>query len=104
MFIEQRTYTFKAGTVPQFMALYEEEGLAIQKSILGNMVGYFTSEFGTLNQTVHLWQYQSFEDRAARRAALAANEQWQAFFAKVAPMLISQESKILQPTSFSPIK
>lgn len=104
MFIEQRTYTFKTGTVPQFMALYEKEGLAIQKETLGNMLGYFSSELGTLNQTVHLWGYDSLDDRMARRAALAANPQWQQFLAKIFPILITQESKILLPAPFSPIR
>ena len=37
MIVEQRTYRFKAGKVPTFMAIYEEKGLEIQKRILGNL-------------------------------------------------------------------
>ncbi|MCO4843999.1 MAG: NIPSNAP family protein [Yoonia sp.] len=103
MIVEQRTYRFKAGKVPTFMAIYEEKGLEIQKRILGNLIGYFATEIGPLNETVHLWGYASLDDRAARRAALMADEGWRAFLAEILPLLEMQETKILLPTGFSPI-
>ena len=57
-----------------------------------------------LNQTVHMWGYSSLDDRQKRRAELVAEPQWQAFLAEVMPLLITQESKILVPAPFSPIK
>jgi len=103
MIVEQRTYRFKAGKVPTFMAIYEEKGLEIQKRILGNLIGYFATEIGPLNETVHLWGYASLDDRAVRRAALMADEGWRAFLAEILPLLEMQETKILLPTGFSPI-
>lgn len=103
MIVEQRTYRFKAGKVPTFMTIYEEKGLEIQKRILGNLIGYFATEIGPLNETVHLWGYASLDDRAARRAALMADEGWRAFLAEILPLLEMQETKILLPTGFSPI-
>ena len=103
MIVEQRTYRFKAGKVPTFMAIYEEKGLEIQKRILGNLICYFATEIGPLNETVHLWGYASLDDRAARRAALMADEGWRAFLAEILPLLEMQETKILLPTGFSPI-
>jgi len=104
MIVEQRTYRFKAGKVPAFMAVYEEKGLAIQKRILGNLLGYFVTEIGPLNETVHLWGYDSLDDRAARRAALMADEEWRSFLAEIVSLLETQETKILLPTSFSPLQ
>ena len=103
MIVEQRTYRFKAGKVPTFMAIYEEKGLEIQKRILGNLIGYFATEIGPLNETMHLWGYASLDDRTARRAALMADEGWRAFLAEILPLLEMQETKILLPTGFSPI-
>ena len=31
----------------------------LQQRILGNLIGYFTTEIGMLNQSVHLWGYTS---------------------------------------------
>jgi hypothetical protein len=104
MLVEMRTYTFMPGAVAKFMTVYQEKGLEIQKRTLGYLVGYFTTEIGTLNQTVHLWGYDSLDDRQRRRAALAADPNWQTFLAEILPLLIRQESQILTPTSFSPIK
>jgi len=104
MIVEQRTYRFKAGKVPVFMDLYEEKGLAIQTRVLGNLLGYFVTEIGPLNETVHLWGYDSLDDRTARRAALMADADWRAFLAEILPLLETQYSKILLPTGFSPIQ
>lgn len=104
MIVEQRTYDFQPGTLPKFFKLYEETGAReMQQRILGNLLGYFTTELGPLNQTVHLWGYASLDDRAERRAALAAEPDWLAFLAQVTPLMQRQESKILIPTAFSPL-
>ena len=103
MIIEQRTCDFHHGTIPKFMQLYESTGARdLQARILGNLVGYYVSEIGALNQTVHLWGYASLDDRAARRAALMGEDQWRDFLAQIVPLLQRQESKILLPTAFSP--
>jgi hypothetical protein len=101
--VEQRTYDFQPGTLPEFFRLYEETGAReMQTRILGNLLAYYVSELGPLNQTVHLWQYDSLDDRARRRGALAAEPAWRDFLARVTPMIQRQESKILLPTPFSP--
>jgi hypothetical protein len=68
MIVEQRTYTLHPGKTPEYLRLYESEGMAIQTRILGRMVGYFTTEIGPLNQVIHMWGYDTFEERAKRRA------------------------------------
>ena len=103
MIVEERTYTLHAGKVPEYLALYEREGLALQRSVLGTLVGYFSTEIGTLNQVVHLWAYEDLEDRGRRRAELLANSDWQAYFAKVAPLVRTMESRLLVPAPFSPL-
>jgi len=102
MIVEERIYTCYPGKAPQYVALYEAEGLAIQRPILGNLVGYFTTEFGPLNQVIHLWAYEDVDDRATRRAKLLADAAWKAYVVKVQPLILTQENKLLIPTRFSP--
>ena len=102
MIVEQRTYVALPGRMMEYVGMYQAEGLAIQRPILGNLVGYFTTEVGTLNQIVHMWAYEDMADRAARRATLLSDPRWKAYSAKVTPLLLSQENKILVPASFSP--
>jgi hypothetical protein len=102
--VEERIYTLEVGKVPEYLRLYEQEGLPIQLPILGNLVGYYSSEIGDLNLIVHLWGYESFEERTRRRAELIANDGWKAYIAKVRPWVLRQENRILIPAPFSPIR
>lgn len=104
MLIEQRTYQLKPGSAGEFLRLYEAEGLALQRETLGNLLGYFVTEVGELNCVVQLWGYESFEDRQQRRAALGGNPDWRAFASKTVAFVVSQNSQILTPAPFSPIK
>lgn len=100
MLVEQRTYTTHPGKVRDYLALYEAEGLEVQRRILGRMVGYYRSELGPLNQVVHLWAYVDLNEREQRRAALLADTAFQAYVRKMLPLLVSQESRILVPAPF----
>lgn len=100
MLVEQRTYTTHPGKIRDYLALYEAEGLPIQRRLLGRMVGYYRTEFGALNQAVHLWAYTDLNEREQRRAALLADPDFQAYVRKMMPLLVSQESRILVPAPF----
>ncbi|MEI2414900.1 NIPSNAP family protein [Orrella sp. JC864] len=102
MIVEERIYTCHCAKAAQYVAMYEQEGLAIQRPILGHLVGYFTSEIGELNQVVHMWAYQDLADRARRRARLHADPAWRQYAAKVQPLVLTQQNKILVPAPFSP--
>ena len=104
MFVEERIYTLETGKVPEYLRLYEQEGLAIQTRILPRMVGYFSTEFGSLNQIVHMWAYDSLDERTQKRAELNADEGWKAYIAKIRPLILRMENKLLVPAPFSPIK
>jgi len=100
MIVEQRTYTTHPGKVREYFELYESEALAIQRRILGRLVGYYRSEIGALNQVVHMWAYEDLVERERLRAELLADPAFQAYFRKVSPLLVSQESRILVPAPF----
>ncbi|HLJ64246.1 MAG TPA: NIPSNAP family protein, partial [Stellaceae bacterium] len=102
MIVEERIYTLHPGKVPEYLRLYEAEGLAIQTRILGRLIGYFSTEIGPLNQIIHMWGYDSFEERTRRRAVLLADPQWKAFVPKLQTLIETMENKILVPAPFSP--
>jgi hypothetical protein len=102
MIVEERIYSLQIGAVPEYLRLYEAEGLAIQRPILGRLVGYFSSDIGALHQIVHLWAYKDLAERAQRRATLVADPRWQSYVKKIRGLQISQENKILIPAPFSP--
>ena len=103
MIIEQRIYTLKPGKTVAYLALYQERGLVVQSHHLGRLIGYFTSEYGALNQITHLWAYEDHADRARRRAALFADKRWLDVVEVLYEMIDRMENMILTPTSFSPL-
>ncbi len=79
MYYEIRTYRLRNGAIPEYLKVVEDEGIAIQKRHLGQLVGYFYSEIGPINEIVHIWAFASLDERQERRAALMADPAWRAF-------------------------
>ncbi|WP_186388993.1 NIPSNAP family protein [Stappia sp. TSB10P1A] len=104
MIVEHRTYTFRPGTVPKWLAKYESDGLPIQKRHLGRFVGLYVSEIGRLHTIVLIWAYHSLADREARRAAMYADPAWQDFIASIWALdaITAQDVMIMTPASCSP--
>jgi len=100
MIVEMRTYTLALGATGKYFRSYADKGLAVQKRILGNLVGYYAVESGELNQVVHLWAYDTFEDRAARRKALWSDKEWLAYVAEGGGLVLKQENQFLTPAPF----
>ena len=73
MIIEMRTYNIKTARLKDFIKIYDEEIREVHTKILGNQIGFFYSEFGKLNQVIHLYGYDSYEDRSIRRKELSEN-------------------------------
>jgi hypothetical protein len=103
MFYELRTYRLKNGAVPAYLKVVEDEGIDIQRQHLGELVGYFFSEIGPINEIVHIWAFASLDDRERRRAALATAPRWQSFLPKIRDLIEVAENKIMKPARFSPL-
>ena len=65
-----------------------------------------TTEIGDISEIVHIWAYDSLDDRIKRRDRMAADSRWQEFGRKVKALdiLLKMESRIMRPTDFSPLK
>jgi hypothetical protein len=103
MIFEQRIYQVQAGKAPEFLRIYESEGLAIITKY-AQLVGCWTTDSGTLNSVVFVWGYEDYGHRTAQRAKLGQDTDWQAFVPKILPFLVHQQSTFLLPAAFSPIK
>jgi len=104
MIVDHRTYRIKHGKTAEYIKLFEEFGLPVQRRHLGEPLGYFQTTLGSINEVVHLWGYESLADMEKRRAARDADPDWAAYKKKTAGMLMVQDNKILTPTVFSPIR
>jgi hypothetical protein len=103
MFYEIRTYRLKNGAIPDYLKVVGEEGIEIQKRHLGQLVGYFFSEIGPINEIVHIWAFETLDDRQQRRARLMSDPEWQAFLPRIRDLIVTAENKIMTPAAFSPL-
>lgn len=97
MIHELRTYTLVPGGTREYLRLYNEMGREIQTQLLGNLVSLMTPESGDLNQLVYLWAFDSYEERARRRAQLTADAAFTEFRKAVRHLLVRQDSRLLTP-------
>jgi hypothetical protein len=95
--VEMRIYTTYVGKAGAFVALYREKGLPIQEPIQGKLLGLYQTEFGPMNQVILLWEYPDHAARDARRVELAKAPGWMDFLREAAPMVQSEESRLLLP-------
>jgi hypothetical protein len=60
--------------------------------------GYWTAEFGALNQIWHLWKYDSLNDRERLRGELAKNEKWtKGYVPVIRPLIQRQDLRVMNP-------
>ncbi len=102
--VEQRDYHVYTGKLPEVVRIYQDEGIPIQKEVLGGFVAAFTTEIGALSTYTSMWRYDSFADREERRAALQARDDWKAVMVQLQPLIHTQQNRILTPTPFSPLQ
>lgn len=100
MIVEMRTYCLRLGSTSKYFQIYEEQGLEIQKQILGNLLGYYSVEIGSLNNVIHLWGYPSLDERTNRRRELYRNDDWLRCAREISSLIVSQSSEILKPAPF----
>ena len=67
MIIEMRTYTLKPGNIPTFEERFAG-ALAIREKF-SKLAAFWHTEVGPLNQVIHVWPYDSLDQRASVRAA-----------------------------------
>jgi hypothetical protein len=103
MIYEQRTYTLQPGKVPAFLDIFEREMLPVATKHL-HMVGFWSTEIGALNQVVHMWAFEDLNHRATQRQKFYADPALADVFPKLREIIVKQESTILMPSSFSPLK
>jgi hypothetical protein len=96
MIYELRTYTLMPGKQGEYLTLNQEIGRPTRGDKHGKLEGSWTTEFGLLNQYVHLWSYPSLDERERLRAELAKNTDWtQGYLPKIRPLMLAQENKVL---------
>jgi hypothetical protein len=104
MIVDVRTYTLVPRKTAKYLQLFEEHALPVMQRHGLELMGYYVSQIGPLNQVVHLWRYASLADLEAKRSARDADPAWGAYLSLTEGMVLAQDNKIMRPASFSPMR
>jgi hypothetical protein len=97
MIYEIRTYTLRTGAVAEFEERFaKRKPLREKHSKLGGM---WHTEFGPLNQVIHVWPYENLQQRTAVRDAMAKDAELSALPGG-RDLIVSQEADIMIPAPF----
>jgi hypothetical protein len=97
MIIEMRTYQLKPASIVQFE---ERFGAALPKRLeFSPLAAFWHTEVGPLNQVIHVWPYDTFEQRVQVRAAASASPGWPP---PTREFVVEQKSELFLPAPFSP--
>ncbi len=96
---EMRIYQYQPGSIP---TVIERWGEALQggRLDLSPIAACMSSEIGQLNVWIHIWPYADLSERARIRAESQKLDTWPP---KTREFLVSQQTKLLIPSSFSPM-
>ena len=96
MIYEVRTYTLKPGSVAQFE---ENFGKALPyREKYSKLGAFWHTDIGPLNQVIHVWPYESVDERNTIRAEAARDPNWPP--SNPPDMYVNMESEIWMPAPF----
>ena len=97
MIVEMRTYTLQPGTTAQFE---ERFGAALPvRAKVSPLAAFWHTEVGPLNQVIHVWPYETLDERTRLRAEATKLQGWPP---NVREFVVDQKSQIFIPAPFSP--
>src|ERR1051326_1359234 len=97
MIVEIRTYTLNPGTTPEFEKRFAEA--LPNRTKLSPLAAFWHTEVGPLNQVIHVWPYESLDERTQKREAATKLEGWPP---NTREFVVDQKSQIFIPAPFSP--
>jgi hypothetical protein len=97
MIIEMRTYTLQPGTLAEVEKRFGEALPAREK--YSKLAAFWHTEVGPLNRIIHVWAYDSFEQRSTVRAASVKAGDWPP---PIREFVTDMQSELFLPAPFSP--
>jgi hypothetical protein len=97
MIYEFRTYDLKPRSLPQYDSILQNS-LAAGRLNYSSLFGYFYSEFGPLNQVLHIWPYEDLQQRTEVREQVLGVDSWPP---ATGELLAAQNSEIYFPAPFN---
>ena len=98
MIYEIRTYGLKVGSQAEVIKRYGEAYEHRKK--YSELTAFFSTEIGPLNEIIHIWGYESLEERTRIRGAASKDANWPP---KIQEFITRMSSEIVTPFPFAPL-
>lgn len=95
---EMRIYQYQPGTIPKVLEAWEKS--LPERVKLSPIAACMHSEVGGLNRWLHIWPYADLAERQRIREQASKLPDWPP---KTREWLVSQQTKMVIPASFSPM-
>jgi hypothetical protein len=93
---ELRSYVLAPGCLAEYLDVAGGIGRAARGNDFGVLEGHWYTQSGVVDSIVHLWRYDSLEERERLRGLLGKNERWTKQFLPLLPRLIlDQQNQIM---------
>jgi hypothetical protein len=101
---EKRTYCVTVGQMSEVIRLYNAQGWPALDAggFAKNLIGYFVSDTGELHQLIHLWRFDSDDERRAFWKRLFEDADFMAFAKQLRPLLRSQSVQLMLAAPWGP--
>lgn len=101
---EKRTYSVTVGQMTEVIRLYSALGYPALEAggFSKKLIGYFTSDTGELHQLMHLWRFDSDDDRRAFWKRLFEDQDFMAFARQLRPLIKTQSNQLLLAAPWGP--
>ena len=95
---EMRSYTYQVGSINKVIDIWADAVPAREE--FSPLAAAMYTDVGGLNKWVHIWAYEDLDQRKNVRAEASKTSTWPP---PTREFLVSQETKIMVPSSFSPM-
>ena len=98
MIYEVRTYDLKVRALPEVIKRFGES--VDKRQELSTMSAFWYTDIGTLNQIIHVWQYEDAAERSQVRSEAIKHDWWPP---KIGEFILKQTVELFIPWENSPL-
>lgn len=101
---EKRTYSVTVGQMSEVVRLYSTLGWSALEAggFSKNLIGYFISDTGELHQLVHLWRFDTDDERRTFWKRLFEDVDFMSFAKQLRPLVKTQSNQLLLAAPWGP--
>ncbi len=101
---EKRTYSVQVGQMPELVRIYSTHAWpALDAGGFGkNLIGYFISDTGELHQLIHVWRFESDDERRAFWKRLYENSDFLAAVKQIRALIKTQDVQLMLAAPWGP--